>query len=643
MLKAAEDLYRDILQMTPGKPIAEYTHFNLALILRSSGRVQDAVASYRRVLAIEPQFPEALTNLAEALQFSGNPDQAVECLRKAVELGPSLFIPICNLANALRGGGKLEEAVALYRRALSLEPANGNALNGLGLSLMMQGKLDEAIDVYRKAVVVNPRFADAYHNLGVALAHRGELVEAIGCTRQAVALAPGSRGILASLISQQHSICDWSNLTDLEQQLLAGLVEGAAPFSTFILLNVLSSAADQLTGARNFARTWEKKLEPQTNHAASHKIRVGYLSDHFREHPTAYLMAEVFERHDRSRFEIAAYSFGVDDGGDMRRRLKLAFDRFVDIRERSHEEAASQIRRDEIDILVDLGGYTKDARLEILALRPAPVQVNYLGYPGTMGAQFIDYIIANEYLIPEDSRHYYSERIVRLPNAHLPYDRKKIIGATRTRAAYGLPEGSFVLCCFNQLRKIRPEMFGAWMEIMRAAPMAVLWLLNDNKAAAANLCTEAQRQGVAPRRIIFAPRTDLAQHLARYRVADLVLDTFPYASHTTAMDALWMGCPLATLSGQTFASRVAGSALIVAGLPQLIAETFDEYIRLVKQLMSEPNTLSCLHEDLRLNYESNPLFDTSLFVHHLEAAYQNLSAISLAGLQARDIRIKMEL
>lgn len=641
-LTTAEGLYREILLTRPESPIAERIHFNLGLILRSRGRVEEAADAYRQALAIEPRFPEALTNLAETLQATGRADQAIEVLRRAVELAPTLPVPVCGLAHALRDQGHLEEAITLYRRAIALEPGNTGARDGLGVALRRQGYIDQAISAHLEAIALRPGFAEAHHNLGVALAHQGRLEEARDSTRRALDLNPSATGTLATLIGQQQALCDWSNLIELEQQLLSRVVEGGPAFSPFILLNMASSPADQLICARNFAQRYEKKeerREPTSRRVPKDKIRLAYLSDHFREHPTAYLMTEVIERHDRSRFDVTAYSFGVDDGGEMRRRLRLAFDHFVDIRDLSHEEAAGRICRDDIDILVDLGGYTKDARLDILGSRPAPVQVNYLGYPGTMGARFVDYMIADHYLIPPGAERHYSEKIVRLPDAHLPYDRRKTIGDAATRAAYGLPEDGLVLCSFNQLRKVRPEMFGAWMEIMRALPTAVLWLLDDNRPAAESLRNQAQAHGVAPRRLIFAPRVDVCSHLARYRVADLALDTFPYTSHTTASDALRMGCPLTTLSGATFASRVAGSLATVAGLPELIAQTFEDYVRLVKQLALDPGKLKRLRAHLQSSARSGALFDMPRFVGHFEVALQKMWDISASAQPPRHIDI----
>jgi predicted O-linked N-acetylglucosamine transferase (SPINDLY family) len=634
-LADAKRLYAAILESHPEQSIALAANYNLALLSRALGNTEEAIICYRRALAIKPQFPEALTNLGEALDAAGIPDEAIECFHKALEINPEMPKTLYNLANAMGRKGNLQEAVALYQRALASDPAYLRALNALGVTLQMQGKLDAAIDVYRQAIMQNPQFADAYHNLGIALSHRGKLAEAMVSTRKALDL--GLTEALGTLVSQKNAMCDWSDVIELEQVLL----KQPGSCSPFVLLSISASPVEHRIFASSWAKRWENA--GRRGHwcvpASDGKIHIGYLSADFREHPVSYLMAELFERHDRSQFEISAYSFGVNDGGKMRRRLVRTFDRFVDIREMSHHEAASLIIEDRIEILVDLSGYTKDARVEIPALRPAPVQVNYLGYPGTMGAHFMDYIVADHFVIPKGAEQGYSEKVVRLPNAYQPNDPTRPIADTLSRTAYGLPEAAFVLCCFNQLRKVRPEMFRAWAEIMRILPGSILWLLEDYPAAAANLRREAQMQGIAPHRLVFAPRLSLADHLARYRVADLAVDTFPYTSHTTASDALWVGCPLATLAGNTFASRVAGSLLSIAGLKDLIAGTLEEYVQLVQHLAGDPTRLKGLRTHLCSIRDTSVLFDTTAFGRHLELAYQEMSATWRAGELPRHIEI----
>jgi predicted O-linked N-acetylglucosamine transferase (SPINDLY family) len=364
----------------------------------------------------------------------------------------------------------------------------------------------------------------------------------------------------------------------------------------------------------------------------SSRIRVGYLSSDFHGHPVAYLAAEIFELHDRERFETFLFSYGPDDGSPMRRRLESGCDRFVDVAGASDEAAAQRIHDDRIQVLVDLKGYTADDRPGIAARRPAPIQVNWLGFPGTMGADWIDYVIADATIVPPEHEADYAERVVRMPWCYQPNDRRRpSVSKAPSRSACGLPEGGLVFCCFNQSYKIGPELFARWMRILERAPGSVLWLLDDNRQATDNLRGAAARHGVAPERLVFAPIRPLAEHLARYATADLVLDTFPYTSHTTGSDALWAGCPLITILGQTFASRVAASLAASAGLEALVVRSFDEYEALALRLARDRDELEALRRRLRDRRDALPLFDSPRFTRELEVAYARMWARFVAG------------
>jgi predicted O-linked N-acetylglucosamine transferase (SPINDLY family) len=361
------------------------------------------------------------------------------------------------------------------------------------------------------------------------------------------------------------------------------------------------------------------------------KIRLGYLSADFRAHAVAYVIADVFEKHDRERFEVIGYSFGPEDGSSMRRRLEKAFDRFVELRDTSFLEAARRIAGDEVDVLVDLTGYTQHARTEILALRPAPIQVNYWGYPGTMGARFMDYILVDDFIVPSAQQPFFTEKLVHLPGCYLPASQREISPRTVSRAEYGLPEKGFVYCCFNNNYKITPEMFDVWMGLLQAVPGSVLWLLEGNREAPPNLRREAEARGMPAERLVFAPRTALPDHLARHRVADLFLDTFPYNAHTTASDALWAGCPLVTLAGETFSSRVAGSLLRAIGLPELITTSLEQYRDTALRLARKGDALAELKSRLEANRAKSRLFDAGQFARHLEKAYSAMCQIHESG------------
>ena len=397
------------------------------------------------------------------------------------------------------------------------------------------------------------------------------------------------------------------------------------PFSVFALpssLDLQRKASEIWVNAKCPPSGALEKISKLSPHQ---RIRIGYFSADFHNHPVAFLMAELFERHDRSKFELIAFSFGPDTDDDIRRRLKVAFDKFIDVRNMSDRDVALLARSLEIDIGVDLKGFTEDARTNIFAMRAAPIQVNYLGYPGTMGADYIDYLIADPMLIPASHQSHYTEKIVYLPNSYQPNDRKRQISDKAfTRSELGLPQQGFVFCCFNNNYKITPDVFDSWMRILAHVEGSVLWLLEDNEIAARNLKKEASVRGIDPDRLVFAPRMALADHLARHRMADLFLDTLPYNAHTTASDALWAGLPVLTQIGETFAGRVAASLLNAVHLPELVTTTRDDYEALAIELATNPAKLASIKQKLADNRLTTPLFDTELFTKHIEAAYTTM-------------------
>jgi predicted O-linked N-acetylglucosamine transferase (SPINDLY family) len=368
---------------------------------------------------------------------------------------------------------------------------------------------------------------------------------------------------------------------------------------------------------------------PRRPHAS--KLRIGYLSADFRAHAVASLSVELFEKHDRERFEVFGYSLGPNDASPMRRRLVDAFDQFVDIHDRSYTDGAKQIAADSIDILVDLTGYTKHARTQILALRPATIQVNYLGYPGTMAAPFVDYVVVDDFVVPPDQQPFFTEKLVYLPGCYQVNSRREVSPQTPSRASCGLPENAFVFGAFNSSHKISPSVFEVWMEFLKSIPGSVLWLVEKNCLAPANLRRHAEDCGVSPERLIFAPRIASSEHLARHRLIDLFLDTFPYNGHTTTSDALWAGCPVVTIAGATFASRVAGSLLRAVDLPELVTHTLDEYRGLALRLAQDRARLADLRARLEVRRASAALFDSTAFTRNLEAAFTTMYEIHSAG------------
>lgn len=656
----AVEAYRRALQLAPRDADI---HNNLGSALHALGKLDEAVASYRQALRLQPNNGGVQYNLGNALFDQGDFTQAAQCFAESRRAMPQDPDTHNNLGNALRELGRYEEAAGCYREALRLQPDYPQAARHLGWlmqelgrhaeavewyrlalrqnpeagthynlanALREVGRYEEAVQSYQEALKLDPNDADTHNNLGNALRELGRLEEAIACYRKALEIAPGMHHAKAHLLHQCQHACDWRDLENLSQDVRA-LVrdEPEAQIPPFAMLAVQGATeAEQ----RRCAEQWSKtqygkyaeaaaKLGFKFKRAPKNKLRIGYLSADFHEHATAYLMAEVFELHDRERFETVAYSYGPDDKSSMRARLQQAFDWFVDIHPLTTEDAAKRIHADGIDVLVDLKGYTAHTRSQILALRPAPIQVNYLGYPGTMGAPFVDVLIGDAVVTPPDHAAHYSEKLALLPHAYQPNDRKRPIAEKPMRAECGLPDGAFVFCGFNQSFKILPEVFGVWMRLLRETPNSVLWLLQSNPLAERNLKAEAQAREVDPERLIFAPRLPLSQHLARQQWADLLLDTLPYNAHTTASDALWTGVPVVTCVGETFAGRVAASLLHAVELPELVTTSMEDYAALALKLAREPDELKRVKDKLLAVRETAPLFDAAQFTRDIESLY----------------------
>jgi protein O-GlcNAc transferase len=591
-----------------------------------------AAANFQEALRLRPDFAEAHTNLGHALHAQGDILQAMVHFREARRLQPDSPEAHNNLGVALRDQGDLEGAEDSFRQALYLKSDFAEAQSNLGAALRDRGDLLQAIASFREALRLQPDNADVHNNLGTALQEQGDFPAAHAHHREAFRLRPEHREALHHLVFELQYLCDWSELPELWERTREMIGVQSAAISPFTVLAIPSSPVEQLTYARDWFRSRlapfeaiREELHFSFEPGPKDHLRIGYLSSDFHDHATAYLVAELFELHDRSRVEVFAYSIGPDDASAMRQRLVQGVDHFVDLHPRSHLAAATQIYQNQIDILVDLKGYTQGCRTEIVALRPAPIQVNYLGYPGTMGAPFIDYLLTDAFLTPPESQPFFDETFVYLPDCYQPNDRQRPVAAeTPSREEVGLPAEGFVFCCFNNAYKLTPEVFTIWMRLLQQVPGSVLWLLEANPWMVENLRGEAARREVDPTRLVFAPRLPLPQHLARHRLADLFLDTVPVNAHTTASDALWMGLPVLTCAGETFASRVAGSLLTALGLPQLITTSLEGYEELALQLAQHPSELAALREQLRLNRDTAPLFDTPRFTQNLEAAYRQM-------------------
>ena len=566
---------------------------------------------------------------AETARSEGRLERAAESYRALLAGEPAHVRGLYGLGLTLHALGKPEEAVKYYVQSLRAAPDQADVLYNFGLSLKKLNRPDLANQAFREAIRIDPGGAlPALKALGQTLQAQEQIEGAVDAFRQALAIDPDHAEILALLVYQLRQVCDWGDIADLERRLLALVRRGAPEVPPFIILTLGSEPADQLAAARAWSRKHERSRQARLPAPApspaepGRRLRIGYLSADYHEHATAYLVAEMFERHDRARFEIFAYSTGPDDTSPMRQRLLKAVDHFVKLRSLSDQDAATKIRADGIDILVDLKGYTKGARAGILARRPAPVQASFLGYPGTSGASFIDWLIADPIIVPPEHRPHYSERLALLPHCYQPNDGKRPIAEpTPSRAECGLPETGFVFCFFNSTYKITPDYFDIWMRLLHRVPGSVLWLFASNPWAELNLRNRAVAAGIGADRLVFARDLPLAKHLARYRLADLFLDTLPYTGHTTVSDALWAGLPAITVAGTTFAGLVAASLLTAIGLPELIAPTPAAYETLAARLAQNPAELAGLREKLAHNRLSAPLFDNERYTRDLEALY----------------------
>jgi len=597
----------------------------MGMLRAGQGQLEEARGLFQKALSVDPQCTEAAINLGETFRQSGAYDDAAGAFRKALAVDSGHVMALNGLGSILRMQGYPGEAAECFLRAMRAAPRDPNGFLNLGMLRAQQGQIDEACTVLRQAVSIDGQCAPAQLKLAEALRVSGRLDEAGEAYRKLLELQPDNAAGSAGLAHVRQHQCDWEGIESLWEQARAALREGRdVGITPFSALSIPTTPQEQLACARAWSRRefgWISNQHEPAMRAQTPPVRLGYLSWDYHEHATAYLMAEVFELHDRARFSVNAYSFGPDDGSTIRQRIRTACDTFVDVATLSDAAAAKRISDDGIDILIDLKGYTLGARTPILAYRPAPVAVNWLGFPGTMGTPCVDWIIADRFIIPDGAEPNYDERVYRLPDCYQPNDRRRAVANAPTRAECGLPEKGVVFCCFNQSYKILPDTFAAWMRILSRVPGSVLWLLETNPWARRNLQLAAATHGVSADRIVFAPHRPLAEHLARYRIADLALDTFPYTSHTTASDALWAGCPLVARAGDTFASRVSGSVLNAAGMPDLITYTIEAFEELAVQLGLAPDRIAALRQHLHRGRMTFPLFDAPRFVKHLEEAY----------------------
>jgi protein O-GlcNAc transferase len=653
----ALELKRDLME----------AHFNRGVVLQELQRLGEALDCYERAVKSQPNFVPALFNRAVLLAALSRPQESLSAYDRCLMNAPAHIEALSNRGVLLLKLGRLEDALQSFERALSLAPASPKILNNRGSALHRLHRLNEAVASFDAAIALDASSFEALRNRGAslrklgladaalvsidsalalrsdpaAMLDRAEILvdlkrypEAIACLNQLLALAPRTDYAAGLRLHLKGLVCDWEDYQAQALELRAAVEAGSRADYPFPFLAVTDSAASQARCAQSFAEDkfpaaasplWRGK---RYRHA---KIRVAYVSADLREHPVSALLAGVFEKHDRGRFEIIAISLRPAEQSSMGQRIRAAFDSFVDVSRMSDRDAASLVRERQIDIAVDLMGYTQGSRTAILAHRPAPIQVNYLGYPGSMGASYMDYLLADEFLIPAAQRRHYREKVIWLPECFQANDDQRAVTGAPPRRQFGLPELGLVYCCFNNHYKINPQCFAIWMRLLRHVPGSILWLVAEERAVRENLEKAAANSDVDSKRLIFAPRIAYNDHLARLRCADLFLDTLPFNGGATASDALWAGVPVVTCAGEALAARMAGSLLTSAGLPELITQDLAQYEALALSLATTPGLLADYRARLERNRRVSPLFDSERFCRHLESAYVSMWQRSESG------------
>lgn len=648
-MASADTIYRAALDALNGQNIRDAEHL-IRELLRQQSKHLGALNLISVVLMLTGRFAEAepylisalsqksdddmcLSNYAYVLKELNRHDEALAAFTQAISINPSNALTWNNRGTVLHDLGRYQAAISDFKTAEALEPRFAEAICATGNALGCLRRYDEANAAFERALSLNQNLVEAWQGRGTVLGIGSRYEESFAAYDKAWQLAPDLVEVEGLRLHVKMHLCNWRDFESEEAHFLDAVRQkpfngspSASPklgSSPFFLIALKSSAADQYAYARGCTTSKRVgRLVSRPTAPSSSKIRIGYVSSDFNSHPTSHLLVGVIENHDRSRFEVFGISIGNADDSEIGTRITAAFDHFIDANTLDDDELAARIRDAGIDVLVDLNGHTKNARIDLFVRRPVNVQVNYLGYPGTMGADCFDYIIADPILIPSSEQSYYSEKIAYLPHTYQPNDDKRPhSGRTFSRSECGLPERGLVFCCFNNAFKITPGIFDRWMRLLERAESSVLWLLDSNAAAVANLKKEALARGIDENRLIFAERMVPAEHLARLQLADLFLDTLPYNAHTTASDALWAGVPVLTQIGETFAGRVAASLLNAIGMPELVAETPEAYENLAVELARSPEKLAVIKKKLARHRLTAPLFDTQLYTRHLESAY----------------------
>lgn len=571
-----------------------------------------------------PERLSTLINLSAVLIKLEKLEEAQEILSKAINLYPTNEILYLNLGNIFAKNKNWQMSLNCYDKAISFKPDFSEAYSNRGIALQELEHFNEALASYDCAIDLQPRYADAYNNRGEVLRELNRLDDALASFDRAIEINPEYEYLLGIQLHSKMLMCDWQDFETIIKNLFLRICEGKKTSPSFSVL----ALTDSLLIQRHTTKTWINDKHPFNpilgvipKFPRKEKIKIGYYSEDFREHPVSYLTVELFEIHDKNTFELVAFYYGPQDSSNMHKRVSLAFNKFIDIRQKSDKDVAKMSRDIGIDIAIDLTGLSGNERMGIFAYRAAPIQLSYIGYLGTMGAEYYDYLIADKTTIPVDSQHFYTEKIVYLPSYQVNDSTRVISDKVFEKVEFNLPSNAFVFCCFNNNYKITPPTFDGWMRILIAVPDSALFLYAENKWVEENLKSEASKRGVSHTRLLFGSRIERSEYLARYRLADLFLDTLPYNAGATASDALWAGLPVLTCMGESFASRVAASLLNAIGLPELITTTQAEYEAKAIELATNPVKLKAIKDKLDRNRSNTLLFDSLGFTKNIEAAY----------------------
>ena len=623
-LGAAVSSYNKAIHLKPEYVDAYFNRGNTLLELK---QFDAALADYLKAIYLKPNFAKAFVNLGATFKELKQFDAAVENYKKALALKHDDAEVYSNLSAALKELKQFEAAVASCDKAITLKPDLAHAYINRGTAYQGLLQFDAAVVDYDKAIALKPDFAEAYYNRGNVLQELKQFDAAIENYNKAIDLKPDYEYVIGINQHARMYVCNWENFEKNVSQIGKLIQKNEKASAPLPVLGMTTSLAMQ----RQVAEIWVKDKYPYNPSLGyipkklnRSKICIGYYSADFHTHPVSILSIGLFEHHDKSKFELIAFSFGPETHDEIRGRIKNAFDKFIDVRQKSDKEVALLSRELGIDIAIDLGGYTQNCRTGIFSFRAAPIQLSYIGYLGTMGAKYYDYLIADRTIIPVNSQKYYREKIVYLPTYQVNDSKQEIPHAALSRQALNLPSSGFVFCCFNANYKITPSTFDGWMRILNAVPESVLLLYTDLKSAAKNLKAEAKKRDIDPERLIFGEKLTRSQYLARCRSADLFLDTLPYNAGATASDALWAGLPVLTCMGDSFASRYAASLLFAIGLSELVTETQAEYEALAIELATSPTKLKIIKDKLENNRLTTSLFDTELFTKHIEDAYTKM-------------------